>query len=94
MEGSVRRQTCILSSGGWRGIGEFATIRRSLRIGGRLVQVVSYTKQLDRNGSRRSRDYFELRTTDAVVNCDTAVKTVKAAVAAAHAMYGPKEDGQ
>jgi len=77
----------LLKTGGWRGVGEFATIRKTLEIGGQTVQVVSFDGQLDKNGIRRTREYFELRTKANVVNLDASVKTLKAAVAAAEAMF-------
>ena len=77
----------LLKNGGWRGIGEFATIRATVDIGGQTVQVVAYTRQLDQNGVRRSRKYFELRTKADVVELDASVKSLRAAIAAAKARY-------
>jgi len=77
----------LLKNGGWRGIGEFATIRKTIEINGQTVQVVSFNRQLDQNGVRRSREYYELRTKTDVVVLGAAVKSVKSAIAEAEARY-------
>jgi len=51
------------------------------------VQFVSFTRQLDQNGVRRSRKYFELRTKTNVIEFDASVKSLRAAIAAAKARY-------
>lgn len=77
----------LLKNGGWRGIGEFSTIRKTVELGGQTVQVVSFNCQLDQNGGRRSREYFELRTKADVVGLDASVKSIRATLAEAEARY-------
>lgn len=78
----------LLKNGGWRGVGEFATIRKTVEIKGITVQICSYNRQLDQNGQRRSREYYEIRTAIEVTLLPAAVKTLKAAKVAAENKYG------
>lgn len=73
----------MLKNGGWRGIGEFVQIRKTLTVGGKDVQVCSFTRQADQNG-KRSRTYFELRTADKVVELSASVRSLRGAIARAH----------
>ena len=74
----------ILKNGGWRNCGEFVTIRKELEIGGKRTQICSYTRQLDENGVRRSRNYYEVRTAAGVIQLPAAVKSLRAAIEAAN----------
>lgn len=73
--------TRLLKNGGWRNVGEFVCIRRSGEDRGIHWQVCSYTQQLDQDGARRSRNYYEVRFADEVVSLPASVKTLRAAVA-------------
>lgn len=77
----------ILKNGGWRGVGEFVAIRKEIEIGGQLVQVCSFDCQIDQNGQRRSRQYYEIRTSKEVVRLPVSVSSLKSAIKAAEERY-------
>ncbi|MFA6721587.1 MAG: hypothetical protein WCR92_09260 [Candidatus Cloacimonadaceae bacterium] len=78
----------MLKNGGWRGAGEFVSIRKTVETKSGPVQVCSYTCQQDQTGEKRTRAYFELRSANRVVMLPPAVKTLSAAIVEAGRIFG------
>lgn len=78
----------LLKNGGWRGCGEFCGIAQDVVREKARVQVVGWDTQIEQNGQRRSRQYWELRTPADVIQLGAAVRSKKQAIAEANRRFG------
>ncbi len=74
----------FLKNGGWMNCGEFHEIVGTLELDGKLaVQVCRYTAQADANGNRRTRPYYQIRTSSKCEQLPASVRSTKGAMQAA-----------